>query len=64
MIIQYSYKKLSSCKSRRKGKRNYNLIYRASQYKCPNITTQWSYKHNDTTISVHKLPNYEIYALC
>lgn len=43
MIIQYSYKKLSSCKSKRKGKRNYNLIYRASQYKCPN-------KHDDTVI--------------
>ncbi len=50
MIIQYSYKKLSSCKSKRKGKRNYNLIYRASQYKCPNMMTQLSYKHDDTVV--------------
>ena len=43
MIIQYSYKKLSSCKSRRRCIRNYHLIYRVSQYKYPN-------KHDDTVI--------------
>lgn len=50
MIIQYSYKKLSSCKSKRRCKRNFPLIYRVNQYKCPNMTTLLSYKHDDTVV--------------
>ena len=51
MIIQYSYKKLSSCKSRRRCKKSFPLfIGRANTNAQTNMTTLLSYKHNDTVV--------------